>query len=156
MTISASGSARSKTESGPSLSEVTTNSWPPSSRNGRRPSSPETLPSNSPGSKSTRVGVGVVWPSWYRSILGIASRAYDFGNPSTGSSYRTQRTFDTSASPSPLSPRNGRRILAQTQAQPACSQALDERSYLASNSRAEQAGQKNANVGSSSSGSSVR
>ena len=62
ITISASGSSRSKAESAPSLSEVTTSSWPRSSRNRRRPSSPETLPSSSPGVKSIASGVGAVWP----------------------------------------------------------------------------------------------
>ena len=41
MTTSASGSSRSKTEVGPSLSEVTTNGCPRPSRNLRSPSSPE-------------------------------------------------------------------------------------------------------------------
>ena len=62
MTTSASGSSRSRTESGPSLSEVTTRVCPASSRNFRSPSSPETLPSSSPGVKSIRSGVGVVCP----------------------------------------------------------------------------------------------
>ena len=63
MTTSASGSSRSKTESGPSLSAVTTSLCPPASRNWRRPSSPETLPTSSPGVKSSADGVGVLWPS---------------------------------------------------------------------------------------------
>ena len=58
MTTSASGSSRSKSESGPSLSEVTTSVWPASSRKLRRPALPETLPSSSPGVKSIRLGVG--------------------------------------------------------------------------------------------------
>ena len=62
MTISASGSSRSNSESGPSLSDVTVSSWPRSSRKLRSPSSPETLPSSSPGVKSIASGVGVVWP----------------------------------------------------------------------------------------------
>ena len=49
MTTSASGRWRSNSESSPSLSEVTTSSWPASSRKERRPSSPETHPSSSPG-----------------------------------------------------------------------------------------------------------
>ena len=40
MTTSASGSRRSNSESGPSLSAVTISVWPPPSRNGRSPSSP--------------------------------------------------------------------------------------------------------------------
>ena len=56
MTTSASARWRSNSESGPSLSEVTTSSWPRSSRYLRRPSSPETLPSSSPGVKSMAVG----------------------------------------------------------------------------------------------------
>lgn len=62
ITTSASGSSRSKTESGPSLSEVTTRVWPRLSRKARSPSSPETLPSRCPGVKSVPLGVGVVWP----------------------------------------------------------------------------------------------
>ena len=48
------GSSRSKTESGPSLSAVTTSWWPAASRNLRRPSSPDTLPSNCPGCEIDR------------------------------------------------------------------------------------------------------
>jgi hypothetical protein len=79
ITTSASGSCCSKLESGPSLSDVTTSSWPRSSTNRRRPSSPETQPSSSPGLKSTSSGVGVLCPPGYRSITGIASRGYDGG-----------------------------------------------------------------------------
>ena len=62
ITTSASTSSRSKTEPGPSLSDVTTSVWPAASRNRRRPSSPETLPSSSPGVKSIASGVGADWP----------------------------------------------------------------------------------------------
>ena len=44
MTMSASGNSRSKTESGPSLSEVTTNRCPRSVRNRSSPSPPDTDP----------------------------------------------------------------------------------------------------------------
>ena len=60
ITTSASGSSRSNSESGPSLSDVTTNWCPPLSRNLRRPSSPDTQPSNWPGVKSMADGVGKV------------------------------------------------------------------------------------------------
>ncbi len=62
ITISASTSSRSKVESGPSLSEVTTKLWPRPSRKVRSPSSPDTLPRSSPGVKSMACGVGRVWP----------------------------------------------------------------------------------------------
>src|SRR5256885_2257339 len=60
MTTSASGSSRSKTEVGPSLSAVTTKLWPRPSRNLRNPSSPETEPRSSPGLKSICSGVGAL------------------------------------------------------------------------------------------------
>ena len=60
--MSASTSSLSNTEPGPSLSDVTTSVWPAPSRYLRRPSSPDTLPSNCPGVKSIACGVGVVWP----------------------------------------------------------------------------------------------
>ena len=63
MTTSASGSSRSKTESGPSLSEVTTNWWPRSVTNRSSPSPPDTDPRSCPGVKSMKAGVGRVWPS---------------------------------------------------------------------------------------------
>ncbi len=75
MTTSASGSRRSNSESGPSLSAVTISVWPRSSRKRRRPSSPDTLPSRSPGVKSIASGVGADWPSKYRSMMGMPSRA---------------------------------------------------------------------------------
>ena len=51
-------------EFGPSLSEVTTSVWPAFSRNLRRPSSPETLPSSCAGLEVDGAsGVGAVWPS---------------------------------------------------------------------------------------------
>src|SRR3984885_3828335 len=56
ITTSASGSSRSNRDPGPSLSEVTTKVWPFDSRYLRRPSSPETLPSNAPGLKSVAFG----------------------------------------------------------------------------------------------------
>ena len=62
ITTSASGSRRSSSESGPSLSEVTISSWPPFSAKPRRPRAPETHPSSSPGLKSSASGVGVVCP----------------------------------------------------------------------------------------------
>ena len=62
MTTSAVASSRSKTESGPSLSDVTVSLWPACSRNRRRPSSPLTLPRSWPGVKSIALGVGVVMP----------------------------------------------------------------------------------------------
>ncbi len=62
MTTSASGSSRSNSQSAPSLSAVTISVWPAASRNGRSPSSPETLPSSSPGVKSIAFGVGVDLP----------------------------------------------------------------------------------------------
>src|SRR5215217_6922806 len=49
MTISASGSSRSKNEVAPSLSEVTTKVWSRPSRNLRSPSPPETEQRSSPG-----------------------------------------------------------------------------------------------------------
>ncbi|PQM46158.1 hypothetical protein C1Y40_03674 [Mycobacterium talmoniae] len=61
--MSASGSSRSNSESGPSLSEVTTSSCPFSSKNFRRPNAPETQPSSSPGVKSIFDGVGKLLPS---------------------------------------------------------------------------------------------
>ena len=64
ITTSASGSSRSKTDCGPSLSAVTTSSCPRPSRKARSPSSPETHPRSSPGVKSIACGVGVLWPSW--------------------------------------------------------------------------------------------
>ncbi len=60
MTTSALGSSLSKTDSGPSLLEVTVRRWPAFSRNLRRPSSPLTLPRSWPGVKSIALGVGVV------------------------------------------------------------------------------------------------
>ncbi len=63
MTTSASASSRSNSEPGPSLSEVTTSVCPSPSSQSRRPSAPVTLPSSSPGVKSTAFGVGRVWPS---------------------------------------------------------------------------------------------
>src|SRR5271166_4815504 len=54
ITMSASGSSRSNSESGPSLSEVTTNSCPPSSKNLRSPSAPDTQP-------TTRCEVDLRW-----------------------------------------------------------------------------------------------
>ena len=62
MTISASASSFSSRLFGPSLSEVTTSLCPRDSRNLRRPSSPETLPSSAPGLKSIPCGVGNDWP----------------------------------------------------------------------------------------------
>ncbi len=60
ITTSASGRARSNSESGPSLSDVTVRVCPAASRNGRSPSAPETHPKSSPGSKSSPSGAGVV------------------------------------------------------------------------------------------------
>jgi len=57
MTISASGSSRSKTESAPSLSDVTIRRRPRSSRNLRSPGSPETSHS------STFAGPQAIAPS---------------------------------------------------------------------------------------------
>ena len=79
ITTSASGSSRSKTESAPSLSEVTTSVWPWLSRKLRRPSSPDTLPSSSPGVKSIAFGVGAVCPPGYDVdggdvVAGVAGR----------------------------------------------------------------------------------
>ena len=61
--ISASTISFSKTESGPSLSEVTIKVWPWSSRNFFSPRPPETHPNKSPGVKSIASGVGMVCPS---------------------------------------------------------------------------------------------
>jgi hypothetical protein len=60
ITMSASGSSRSNVESARSLSEVTTSVCPRSSRNFRKPSSPDTLPSSTPGWKSIALGLGSV------------------------------------------------------------------------------------------------
>jgi hypothetical protein len=79
MTTSASASSRSRVLFSPSLSEVTTSVWPSASRKGRRPSSPETEPSSSPGVKSMAFGVGVVCPPGYASMVGMSSRAYAGG-----------------------------------------------------------------------------
>jgi hypothetical protein len=62
MTISASGSSRSKREFGPSLLEVTMKVWRSDSRYFLKPKSPDTLPSSAPGLKSMAFGVGNVWP----------------------------------------------------------------------------------------------
>ena len=70
----------------PSLSEVTTNVWPASSKNFLNPNSPDTHPNNSPGVKSTELGVGRDIPSGYLSSLGRSSLAYLSGIPFLGSS----------------------------------------------------------------------
>ena len=65
MTISASGSSLSSTESLPSLLGRDDECVTAFSRNFRKPSSPETLPKSSPGLKSMALGVGAVCPSGY-------------------------------------------------------------------------------------------
>ena len=93
MTISASTNSLSASHPSPSLSDVTTNVCPASSRNFLRPNSPETHPSNSPGVKSMPFGEGNVIPSGYFSIVGKSSLAYFSGMPVFGSSYKTHNTF---------------------------------------------------------------
>ena len=63
ITTSALGNSLSNTDPGPSLSDVTTRSWPRSVTNCLNPSSPETDPSSWPGVKSIERGEGIVCPS---------------------------------------------------------------------------------------------
>ena len=60
--MSASGSSRSKTRVGAVLVGGDDQRVAVGLEELRRPSSPETLPSSSPGVKSIAFGVGVVWP----------------------------------------------------------------------------------------------
>ncbi len=87
MTTSASGSARSNSESGPSLSAVTISVCPRASRNAPQPELAGHAAEQLAGREVDRLAASA-WPARRSSasISGMPSRAYDGGYPSTGSS----------------------------------------------------------------------